>query len=207
MRLEPLSWVVVGSVQVYAANTNNAFLLSETVVIAQALLEGFDAVEIKSQISVGLLHQRSQSSRVTVARAILNRLNGVEPEVLGFLLGNTELSRVTNLYTFLRSHRLLREFFVEVLQDKRRRYDHVLRPTDVGAFFTRKLDQVEVIAGWSDSTLRKAQSNLLLILTEARVLESIAGSAHLSIVPVVLPFLLRSFLERQDRAEELSWFA
>ena len=195
------------SIQNYAANTNNAFLLNDTVVIAQALLKGLDPTQIQRQASEGLLEHRSRLSRQTFAREILKRLNGSEVELLEFFLGNSELRRVANLYTILRHHRLLREFFVEVLQDKRSHFDHILRSTDVSAFFTQKLDQNTVIASWSDSTLRKAQTNILQVLSEARVLDPIAGSINFEIVPVFVPIALRSFLESVGRSEELLWFS
>ena len=94
------------SIQNYAANTNNAFLLNDTVVIAQALLKGLDPTQIQRQASEGLLEHRSRLSRQTFAREILKRLNGSEVELLEFFLGNSELRRVANLYTILRHHRL-----------------------------------------------------------------------------------------------------
>ena len=195
------------SVQRYAANTNNAFYLNDTALIAQALLEGSSPVQVVRQATNGLLDYRSISSRETYAREILKRLAGLEPELLGFLTAGGELRRVTNLYTFLRSGRLLREFFLEVLQDKRQRFDRVLRPTDVGAFFTRKLDQEPLIASWSEATLLKARSNILKVLTDARVLEPASGSSNLEIMPVFVPSPLRSLLERVERFEELAWFS
>jgi Putative inner membrane protein (DUF1819) len=193
--------------QSYAANTNNAFLLNDTTVIAQALLEGLDPSAVQQRAVDGLLEHRSKASRETFAREILKRLSGLDAELLECLTGPTELRRTANLYTWLRYHRLLREFFVEVLQEKRRRWEHQLRPTDVAAFFTHKLSAEPVIAKWSDETLRKVRSNMLLVLTDAQVLEPVAESVNLLILPVFLPVMLRSVLERVGRPEELEWFA
>ncbi len=191
----------------YAANTNNAFLLNETASLAQALLDGFKPSEVRRKaVEEGLIEHRSALSRTTFAREILNRLESLEPEILGFLTGVTELRRVTNLYTFMRHQRLLREFALEVLRDKQRRFDHTLRQTDVSAFFSAKLEDSPAISSWTDGTLRKARTNMIQVLTDAQVIVAIPQTQNFEILPVRCPTPLREFLVRAGRLEELAWF-
>jgi hypothetical protein len=161
------------SEQRYLANTNSSFLLNETVLIAQMLLDGIPSSTIRELVIDGnVLERSSREGRKTLARVILDRIEGLDEEFLGLLCGPGEQRRTCNLYTFLRHHRLLREFMLEVVHEKRRGFDRVLRPMDLIAFLTHKLLQEPLIAAWSVQTLEKARSNIARVLTDAGVLEA-----------------------------------
>ncbi len=94
----------------YIARTNNAFILTETVQVAQLMHQGATLDEIRRQVIVEDLFQlRSLTSRRRVLNTVLQRLQKVDSSYIKLLaISNIDIRRLTNLLLILRSDRLLR---------------------------------------------------------------------------------------------------
>jgi hypothetical protein len=179
----------------YAAFTNVGFQLQEVIALSQMVLAGRSAEQIRIQVlEDDLLQLPSIQSRRTIAREVLSRLNGVPTVLLEFLTdGSYDLRRLTNLYLLLLKHRLLREFAGEVLVEQLRSLDPQLTTKEVNVFVELKRSQIPAIRSWSDSTVKKAQSNLLRMYEAAGLLVSSGGATSIQIQ--IVPRSLRAEIE------------
>lgn len=180
----------------YAARTNNAFVLTETVTVAELMHQGATLDDIRKQVlEKDLFQLRSQASRQQALQTILKRLHQV-PQVYIELIatGNTDIRRYTILFLILREHRLLRELIAEVLLDKIKAFDYVVTAADLRIFFEAKREQNERVAAWSDSTYKKVVSNTIKVLVSAGLLQPISIRGNYEIRAVPVPSVLRQQL-------------
>ncbi len=189
---------------VYAARTNNAFVLTETVIVAELMHQGATRKDIRQRVLVeDLFQMRSQASRERALQTILKRLNRVPEQYIKLVAtGNPDTRRLTVLFLILQEHRLLRELIVEVLLDKLKGFDPVVTLSDLRNFFEGKRNQNSTVARWSDSTYKKAASNTVLVLANSGLLQPILprGNYQIRAVPVPSP------LRQQILADGLSHY-
>lgn len=180
----------------YVARTNYAFILNETVKVAQLIEQGATLAEIQRLVMEEDLFQlRSLISRRRALNTVLKRLHKVDTAYIRLLAtANADTRRLTNLFLILRSDRLLRELLDEVLRDKLKRFDYTLKPVDLRTFFAQKREQNPTLAKWSDSTFQKTASNTVLTLVNAGLLQPTQPRGHYEIRPVPLPGALRQQL-------------
>ncbi|WGV28811.1 DUF1819 family protein [Halotia branconii CENA392] len=173
---------------------NNAFVLTETVKVAELMHWGLTQKDIRQRVLVEDLFQlRSQVSRERALQTILKRLHQVPEAYIKLIAtGNPDTRRLTILFLILREHRLLRELIAEVLLDKLKGFDYMVTLADLRTFFEGKRDQNSTVAAWSDSTYKKAASNTLLVLVNAGLLQptSPRGNYQIRAVPVSSPLRL-----------------
>ncbi len=180
----------------YAARTNHAFVLTETLRVAELMYQGATQEDIRQRVLVEDLFQlRSQVSRERALQTILKRLQQVPEEYIQLIAtGNPDIRRFTILFLILREHRLLRELIDEVLLDKIKGFDYVVTTADLRTFFEGKRDQNSTVAAWSDSTYKKAASNTLLVLVNAGLLQPTSPRGNYQIRSVPIPSALRQKL-------------
>lgn len=180
----------------YAAHTNNAFVLTETVAVAELMYRGVKQEDIREQVlREDLFQLRSQVSRERALQTILKRLRQVPEAYIQLIAtGNYDTRRLTILFLILREHRLLRELIAEVLQEKIKGFDYVVAPADLRSFFAVKREQSSTVAAWSESTYKKVASNTVLVLVNAGLLQPIPPRGHYQIRAVPVPSVLRQQL-------------
>lgn len=180
----------------YSARTSHAFVLTETVAIAELMYQGATQEDIRQLVLVEDLFQlRSQVSRERALQTILKRLTLVPKAYIQLIAtGNPDTRQLTILFLILREHRLLRELIAEVLLDKIQGFDYVITSADLRTFFERKRNQNSTVAAWSESTYKKVASNTVLVLVNAGLLQptSLKGNYQIRAVPV--PSALRQQL-------------
>jgi hypothetical protein len=180
----------------YAARTNHAFVLTETVTVAELMHQGATADDIRRQVLVEDLFQlRSQASRERALQTILKRLHQV-PETYVHLIatGNIDIRRYTILFLILREHRLLRELVAEILLDKIKAFDYVLTAADLRTFFEGKREQSATVAAWSDSTYKKVMSSTVQVIVNAGLLQPTPQRGNYEIRSIPVPSILRQQL-------------
>ncbi len=179
----------------YAARTNNAFVLTETVTVAELIHQGATEDDIRRQVLVEDLFQlRSQASREQALQTILKRLHQVpESYVKIIATGNIDIRRYTILFLILREHRLLRELIAEILLDKINAFDYVVTAADLRTFFEGKREQ-STIAAWSDSTYKKVISSTVKVLVNAGLLQPSSQRGNYEIRSIPIPSVLREQL-------------
>lgn len=184
------------SEKAYAAHTNNAFVLAETVAVAELMHRGVKQKDIREQVlREDLFQLRSQVSRERALQTILKRLCQVPEAYIQLIAtGNYDTRRLTILFLILREHRLLRELIAEVLQEKIKGFNYIVAPSDLKSFFTVKREQSSTVAAWSESTYKKVASNTILVLVNAGLLQPIPPKGHYQIRAVPVPSVLRQQL-------------
>ena len=180
----------------YTARTNHAFVLTETVTVAELMHQGATKEDIRQRVLVEDLFQlRSQVSRVRALQTVLKRLHQVPEAYIKLIAtGNPDTRRLTILFLILREHRLLRELITEVLLDKIKGFDYVVTPGDLRTFFEGKRDQNATVAAWSDSTYKKVASNTVLVVVNAGLLQPTSPRGNYQIRAVPVPSPLRQQL-------------
>ncbi|MEH1956424.1 BrxA family protein [Nostoc sp.] len=190
----------------YAARTNHAFVLTETLRVAELMYQGATQEDIRQRVLVDDLFQlRSQVSRERALQTILKRLQQVPEEYIQLIAtSNPDTRRFTILFLILQEHRLLRELIAEVLLDKIKGFDYVVTTADLRTFFEGKRDQNSTVAAWSNSTYKKAASNTLLVLVNAGLLQPTSPRGNYQIRSVPVPSALRQQLLADGLAHYLT---
>jgi hypothetical protein len=161
-------------VKTYAAFTNHAFVLRETVAVARLLTDGASWDEVRSSIvHDNLFSLRSEASRKTMFGAMKARLQHAPDGLLEHLSsGDLELQTATNLFLILLQHALLREFIQEVILERLDRLVHDVADSDIHGWFERKHQLEPSLENWTDATLNKARVNIVAICLEGRLATS-----------------------------------
>lgn len=157
----------------YTALTNVQFLLAETSLVSQALLDGATWPDLRRQAQEGRLFGPGKaSSQLTVLTALKGRLDGVPREVWRELAqGTLEARRALVLALVTRQKPLLRDFVADVLLHKWQRLDVQVTDADARAFLAHQAEQHSDIAAWSPATVQKTRGNLTRFLVDAGVLK------------------------------------
>jgi hypothetical protein len=180
----------------YAARTNHAFMLTESVAIAQLICQGESEAVIKQKVLVeDIFQMRSHTSRERTLQNLLKRLHKVPPIYLELLAnGNLDVRRLTNLFLILRENRLLCELIDEVLLEKLQHFDVMVKAVDLRSFFETKREQIPNLTRWSDSTYQKVMSSTVSILVHAGLLQPSKPRGSYEIRSVPVPLMLREQL-------------
>lgn len=180
----------------YAARTNHAFMLTESVMIAQLICQGETEATLKQKVFVEDLFQiRSHTSRERTLQNLLKRLHGVPHIYLELLAdGSLDVRRLTNLFLILRENRLLCELIDQVLLEKLQHFDVIVKAVDLRSFFETKREQIPNLARWSDSTYQKVVSSTVSILVQAGLLRASKPRGSYEIRSVPVPTVLREQL-------------
>lgn len=180
----------------YKAYTNFAFLLTESGLISQLILNKLSIIQIENKIVENdILQIRSQSSRKGIFRSLRELLETIPQPYIEFLAhGNSDLRRYTLLFLNLRLNRLLRDVISELLIDRLQSLNPTLDHKIFKAFFEQKREQEPILSQWSDSTYQKACSNTILILVRSGLLIPSKSKKTYEIQAMPLPFGLKQQL-------------
>lgn len=189
----------------YAARTNHAFMLTESVKIAQLICQGEAEATIRHKVLVeDLFQMRSHTSRERTFQNILKRLHDVPPIYLELLAnGNLDIRRLTNLFLILRENRLLCELIDEVLLERLKHFDVTVRAADFRSFFETKREQIPNLTKWSDSTYQKVVSSTVSILVHAGLLQPSKPRGNYEVCSMPVPSVLREQLLRDGFSDYL----
>jgi hypothetical protein len=172
----------------YAAHTKYAFALVETVAIAKLQCQGLTYEAIRQQVVVDdLLQIRSQASRQGAIRTIWQRLEKLPIEYIQLIaMGHLDVRRFTVLLAILLQNRLLRELIDDVLRDKVKQFERVVKPADLRGFFEGKRAESQTLANWSEATYQKSSSNTVSVLVSAGLLQPMKpkGTYEIRVTPV-----------------------
>ena len=129
--------------------TNAQFLLAESALVAQALLDGTPWPELRRAAQESRLFGPGKaSSQLTLLRAVQGRLTDTPREVWTELAhGTLETSRLLMLAMITRQKPLLRAFVADVLVYKWQRLDPQVTDADARAFLAQQAEQHPDLAG------------------------------------------------------------
>ena len=145
------------------------FLYLELKKAAILILQGFSIQEVKEKsIEENIFALNTESRKREIASTITNRLKVLDEFLIDEIAnGSLQTSKQVALYSILKTDRLFFEFIKEVYNEKILFNDFQITDKDFNVFFSRKAEQSEQIASWTDYTIYKLKQVYKRVLSEA----------------------------------------
>ena len=185
----------------YKTITREKFLFPEMRMTAKLMKQSFTDKEIVKEISDNNLFQFPTERMIgNIATVCIKRLRSLESDELVELIaeGTSSTAKQVCLYAMMCSNRLVWEFMVSVIADKFKTKDFFFSHRDLNSFFTRLQEQEDIVASWSESTIKRCKFELNKILVETEYLDSTKSEM---LNPVLIDADFKNILiERKDYA-------
>lgn len=180
--------------------TREQFLFREARIIAKLIVEGKDDSTIMNEIYKDNLFQYPTEKMLkNIIGVCLNRVKSLDHMGLinELAFGPLDLAKQINLYSIMRTNRLVRDFMINVVGSKLKNGDHSLSKLDVNLFFIHIREQDENASTWTDSTVQKIKQVLIKFLVDLGYLNSIKEG---NLQPLyVYPELIEGIKLNQDQ--------
>lgn len=152
-----------------AGLTSKLFWLQEARKTASLILEGKDRNAIKEIAwSENIYQVKAEYRAIEVLNGTYRRVSALPQEVLSlFVSCDIETAKIINLISILMDSRLFFEFMHEVFEEKLRLGEKEITDRDLNVFFDNKALQSEVVAGWTDTAVKKLKQCFTRMLMEA----------------------------------------
>ena len=159
-----------------AGLTSKLFWLQEARKTASYIADGLSKSEIRAIVWEENIYQvRAEYRAYEVLNGTYRRVSLLPTDVLkAFLSCDIETAKVLNLISILMDSRLFFEFMHEVYDEKLRIGESEITDRDLNVFFADKAMQSEVVAGWTDTAVKKLKQCFCRMMYEAGLLESSA---------------------------------
>ena len=157
-----------------ASMTREQFMFYEMKITAQLLADGFTVDEIvKRVIDENLFQYPTEKSCKRMAVGCIRRLGFLSEELVKVLAtASTDEARQICLYALMKQNRLVLEFMVNVIGEKYRTQNLHFTKLDINEFFASLQEQNDVVASWSEATIKKLKSVLIKLLVDNEYLEN-----------------------------------
>lgn len=162
---------------VYSAGlTSKLFWLQESRKTAGYILDGFSKADIRKIAWEENIYQvKAEYRAYEVLNGTYRRVSALPEAVLrAFTTCDVETAKILNLIAILMDSRLFFEFLHEVYDEKLRLGEKEITDRDLNVFFSDKALQSDVVAGWTDTAVRKLKQCFTRMMFEAGLLESSA---------------------------------
>lgn len=157
-----------------AGLTSKLFWLQEAKKTATYIIHDYDKAEIKEIAWKENIYQvKAEYRAYEVLNGTFRRLELLPKDVLTeFVTCNIETAKIINLLSILLDSRLFFEFMFEVYDEKVWLGEKEITDRDLNVFFDRKIEQSEVVAGWTETAIKKLKQCFSRMLFEAGLLEN-----------------------------------
>lgn len=149
--------------------TAEPFMYNETKVLAQCLLDGITAEELKKKnVEENLIKYKSAQSVKRVNSPIFRRLNIMDNQMLDeFVHSDIETSKYILLYSIMKTDRLIRDFIIEVYKDKLFMKKEYIERFDIDNWYEEKCILSKSLREKSDSTASKLKQVIMKTLRDS----------------------------------------
>ncbi len=154
--------------------------------VAKLMHEGYTKKEIVEKATKENLFQFPTERKIAqTAASCFKRLDALESDKLINELaeGPIEVAKQINLYSMMRSNRLVWEFMISVIGEKYRTRDLTYTKSDLNVFFLRLQEQNDQVASWSEGTIKRIKPVFTKSLAECGYLDSVSSE---KLTPVYL---------------------
>ena len=181
-----------------AGLTSKLFWLQEARKTASYLMEGYDKAGIKAIAWEENIYQvKAEYRTYEVLNGTYRRVSLLPETVLKeFVSCNIETAKIINLISILLDSRLFFEFMHEVYTEKIRLGEKEITDRDLNNFFDGKIAQSQVVAGWTETAIKKLKQCFTRMLFEAGFLESSAKPRILK--PIYIDYRLEQLLKQSN---------
>lgn len=152
-----------------ATNMTMLFWVNEMITGAKLKQQGITDKEIRRLAQEENIFQaRSENFRKKAASAIISRLSTLDEFTLDLLCScNIETAKQITIYSILKSDLLFFDFVNEIYKEKIILKDNKITDVDINIFISRKQEQIQKIASWKETTIRRLKNNYISYLSEA----------------------------------------
>jgi len=159
-----------------AGLTSKLFWLQESRKTASYIANGYDKAAIRKIAWEENIYQvKAEYRAFEVLNGTYRRVSVLPKAVMrSFITCDVETAKIFNLIAILMDSRLFFEFIREVYDEKIRLGEKEITDRDLNGFFSDKAMQSEVVAGWSDTAVKKLKQCFTRMMFEAGLLESSA---------------------------------
>lgn len=192
--------------------TREQWLSREMRIVARLMLEdGFtDPAALATYVQEHNAFQYPTERELkSIARACIRRIASVSEDhaVTARLVellahGTADQLRQANLYAMMCDNRLVWEFMLNMVADKRRRLDTSLRAYEIATFIEGLHAQSETVDGWSDATRNKARQVLAKCIVECGMYDRRAEE----LTPLLADFELTQIIRANGDERALAAF-
>lgn len=158
-----------------AAMTHKVFAYIESKKMAEMIVAGKSKEEIFVEVEEENLFSLRNINRLkNTISYVYERLDSLPQEVLEIMASSDiEVGKILLLIGIMKTDVLFGEFVYEVYRMKRILGEWQIENRDMNDFFDEKANQSEVIAGWSEATIKKLKSCYIKNLAESGLIEDV----------------------------------
>lgn len=169
-----------------AGLTSKLFWLQESRKTAGYILKGYSKEDIRDIAWKENVYQvKAEYRAYEVLNGTYRRVSALPEAVLRvFVCSDAETAKVLNLIAILMDSRLFFEFLHEVYDEKIRLGEKEITDRDLNVFFSDKAIQSDVVAGWTDTAVRKLKQCFTRMMFEAGLLENSAKPRNIKRVHI-----------------------
>lgn len=196
----------IGKIPYKAGITREQFLFHEMRTTAKLMNKGFNDEEIVNEIIEDNLFQYPTEKMIkNLAKVCVARLHTINDKNLVEIIanGSAESAKQICLYAMMKHYRIVWEFMTTVIAEKFKLKDLSYSRKDINVFITRLQEQNDVVASWSDSTIRKIKQVLTKMLVDNGYLDSTKSE---TLNPALIDLDLKNVLEEKNEKDALAAF-
>lgn len=155
------------------------------------LLKQHNIDEVRNIVVENNVYQQKSQGRLISEFGCIKKRIMAMPEDLQQFMVNTDVNsaKIVALVAAMAADRLLFEFVYEIYREEVRLGGEELKESDINIFFKNKIDQSDVIAGWTDATIKKLKQTYTKFLIEAGLVTKISTSEKRINKPYIDPEL------------------
>lgn len=186
--------------------TREQFLFYEMRTTARLMREGLSDEEIlKRIVEENLFQYPTEKTIKQTAGACIRRLHALNDPDLVDAIATLDLdtSKQVCLYAMMKQYRLIWDFMITVIGSKYRQQDYSFSRRDINVFFLQLQEQDDLVASWSEGTIKKIGSVLMRVLIDNEYIES--GRSN-KLQPVLLSHVLENAIRNNGEEMALAAF-
>lgn len=181
-----------------AGIVSHTFWFYETKITAELMLEGYSKKEILEKALDENIYQVDTERRIKrMVSVIHNRLNGLSEELLQYFVNcDVYSAKLFVFITIIMRDKLFFEFMHEVFREHIILGDYNFKKSDFDSFFINKAAQSEIVASWTERSIKRLPSTYRLMMFEAGLIDSKKPDSK--IIPPLIDFNLKDLFKKHE---------
>ena len=155
--------------------TREQFLFYEMRTTARLMNEGLsDDEALEKIVQENLFQYPTERTIKRIAGACIRRLQALNDSdlVKAISVQDLDTSKQICLYAMMKQYRLFWDFMITVIGAKFRQQDYTFSRRDVNVFFLQLQEQDDLVASWSEETIKRIEQVFMKILVENEYIEN-----------------------------------
>lgn len=182
--------------------TAEPFLYNETKIIAEYLIQGEEASQLKKRnVEENLIHHKKISSVKRVNSPIFRRLEVLNNEMLNdFVYTDLDNSKYILLYAIMKTDKLVRDFIIEVYKEKLFMRKEYIEKFEIDNWYDEKCILSKTLKERSESTSAKLKQVIMKILQDSGLVVKEKDKFR-----VIRPLLKEKYIHQLDLLGDMEY--